>query len=79
MSFRTWRFSELGGTGQIRLRDCDGLHGLYCGPRSGDRKILSLTANTAFFSFPLNGGLLAWQRKLRYRRRCALYMYLKIG
>ena len=40
-------------------------------------KILSLTANTAFFSFPLNGGLLAWQRKLRYRRRCALYMYSK--
>lgn len=38
-------------------------------------KILSLTIRRAFFSFPLDGGLLAWQRKLRYRRRCPLYMY----
>jgi SAM-dependent methyltransferase len=40
-------------------------------------KILSLTERIAFFSFPLDGGLLAWQRKLRYRRRCPLYMYSK--
>jgi 2-polyprenyl-3-methyl-5-hydroxy-6-metoxy-1,4-benzoquinol methylase len=38
-------------------------------------KILSLTVCSAFFSFPLDGGLLAWQRKLRYRKRCPLYMY----
>lgn len=40
-------------------------------------KVLSLTARRAFFSFPLDGGLLAWQRKLRYRWRCPLYMYSK--
>lgn len=38
-------------------------------------KALSLTRSTAFFSFPAEGGLLAWQRKLRYRSRCELHMY----
>ncbi len=39
------------------------------------RKVASLTTSRAFFSFPAAGGLLAWQRKLRYRRRCNLYLY----
>jgi 2-polyprenyl-3-methyl-5-hydroxy-6-metoxy-1,4-benzoquinol methylase len=39
------------------------------------RKALSLTRSKAFFSFPADGGLLAWQRKLRYRNRCELHMY----
>jgi 2-polyprenyl-3-methyl-5-hydroxy-6-metoxy-1,4-benzoquinol methylase len=38
-------------------------------------KALSLTRSKAFFSFPADGGLLAWQRKLRYRSRCELHMY----
>jgi len=38
-------------------------------------KVLSLTRRRAFFSFPVAGGLLAWQRKLRYSSRCELYMY----
>jgi 2-polyprenyl-3-methyl-5-hydroxy-6-metoxy-1,4-benzoquinol methylase len=38
-------------------------------------KALSLTRGKAFFSFPVDGGLLAWQRKLRYRSRCELHMY----
>ena len=38
-------------------------------------RVLSLTRSKAFFSFPLEGGILAWQRKLRYQRRCALYLY----
>lgn len=38
-------------------------------------KALSLTRRRAFFSFPLSTGILAWQRKLRYRSRCELYMY----
>lgn len=38
-------------------------------------KTLSLTAVRAFFSFPLDRGLLAWQRKIRYKSRCELYMY----
>ena len=43
------------------------------------RKALSLTASRAFFSFPAAGGFLAWQRKLRYRRRCDLYLYTEEG
>ena len=39
------------------------------------RRILELTAGKAFFSFPKGGGFLAWQRQLRYRSRCELYLY----
>jgi len=39
------------------------------------RKALSLATRRAFFSFPLDGGFLAWQRKVRYRRRCDLFLY----
>ena len=39
------------------------------------KKTLALTAVRAFFSFPLDNGFLAWQRKLRYKSRCELYMY----
>jgi SAM-dependent methyltransferase len=38
-------------------------------------KVLSLTSRRAFFSFPAAGGVLAWQRKLRYRNRCDLFLY----
>jgi 2-polyprenyl-3-methyl-5-hydroxy-6-metoxy-1,4-benzoquinol methylase len=39
------------------------------------KKVVSLATSRAFFSFPLDGGVLAWQRKIRYRSRCELYMY----
>lgn len=39
------------------------------------RKVLSLTRRKAFFSFPSAGGILAWQRKLRYQKRCDLFLY----
>lgn len=38
-------------------------------------KVLNLTNSKAFFSFPVDGGFLAWQRKLRYKSRCELFMY----
>ncbi len=40
-------------------------------------KVLSLTERRALFSFPLDGGFLAWQRKMRYRSRCKLIMYTR--
>ena len=46
-------------------------------PRRIVEKALSLARSKVFFSFPLDGGLLAWQRKLRYRGRCELYMYTR--
>lgn len=40
-------------------------------------KIVSLTSRRAFLSFPAAGGVLGWQRKLRYRyqHRCELFLY----
>jgi len=38
-------------------------------------KVLRVCRGKAFFSFPADGGPLAWQRKLRYRNRCDLYPY----
>ena len=40
-------------------------------------KVLSLTKKKAFFSFPVAGGLLGWQRKMRYQKRCDLFLYEK--
>ncbi|MEW5820241.1 MAG: class I SAM-dependent methyltransferase [Cyanobacteriota bacterium] len=40
-------------------------------------KVLSLTRSKAFFSFPLDEGFLAWKRKIKYKKRCNLYMYKK--
>ena len=37
--------------------------------------MLSLTRHKAFFSFPVAGGILGWQRQLRYKKRCDLYLY----
>lgn len=41
------------------------------------KRVLELTQSKAFFSFPTAGGFLAWQRKLRYRNRCPLYLYTR--
>jgi hypothetical protein len=38
-------------------------------------KTLALARQRAFFSFPRKKGLLAWQRRLRYRGKTDLYMY----
>ncbi len=44
-------------------------------PRRVIEKVLSITKSKVFFSFPLDKGILAWQRKLRYKKRCDLFMY----
>ncbi len=44
-------------------------------PRKIIEKVLSITKVKAFFSFPKKGGVLAWQRKLRYKKKCDLFMY----
>ncbi|MGC8748241.1 MAG: class I SAM-dependent methyltransferase [Candidatus Kapaibacteriota bacterium] len=38
-------------------------------------KVVEFTRRKAFFSFPVDGGLLAWQRKFRYQWKCPLYLY----
>ncbi|MDD5109047.1 MAG: class I SAM-dependent methyltransferase [Candidatus Omnitrophica bacterium] len=44
-------------------------------PKVVIKKVLSITKSKAFFSFPVRGGILAWQRKLRYKNRCDLFFY----
>jgi 2-polyprenyl-3-methyl-5-hydroxy-6-metoxy-1,4-benzoquinol methylase len=46
-------------------------------PRKTIERVLSVTKGKAFFSFPAEGGILAWQRKLRYKQRCPLYLYTR--
>lgn len=44
-------------------------------PKTLMQKVLRVCRGKAFFSFPADGGLLAWQRRRRYKSRCALYLY----
>jgi len=39
------------------------------------KKVVELTQKKSCFSFPADGGFLSWQRKIRYLKRCPLYMY----
>ena len=48
-------------------------------PQKVVQQALAVTRRKAFFSFPAAGGFLAWQRKLRYRKRCDLYLYDRAG
>lgn len=44
-------------------------------PEAFVMKVAQHTRYKAVFSFPKAGGFLAWQRKLRYRFKCPLYLY----
>jgi len=44
-------------------------------PREFIQKVLSITKAKALFSFPADRGILAWQRRIRYKKRCHLFMY----
>jgi len=44
-------------------------------PRAVIDRVLKIVRGRAFVSFPKAGGILAWQRKLRYRNRCDLFLY----
>lgn len=44
-------------------------------PRPVIDRVLAIVRRRGFFSFPKAGGPLAWQRKLRYRNRCDLFLY----
>jgi 2-polyprenyl-3-methyl-5-hydroxy-6-metoxy-1,4-benzoquinol methylase len=44
-------------------------------PRKAVEKALALCRAKAFFSFPVGGGFLAWQRRRKYAKRCDLFLY----
>ena len=44
-------------------------------PKTVIEKAVMLSTRKTLFSLPNKRGLLAWQRRLRYRNRCPLFMY----
>lgn len=39
------------------------------------KKAIDISSKKVFISFPKSGGLLAWQRQIRYKKRCYLKLY----
>jgi ubiquinone/menaquinone biosynthesis C-methylase UbiE len=46
-------------------------------PQQIIRKAMNLANEKVLFSFPASGGFLAWQRQIRYKFKCPLYLYSK--
>jgi len=44
-------------------------------PRKVIEKTLKLATDKILFSFPSDKGFLAWQRKIRYKFKCPLFLY----
>ena len=44
-------------------------------PNQAVAKVVKLTKNKALLSFPDSRGILAWQRRFRYKWKCPLFMY----
>lgn len=75
--FEKSNFFEQGFPGQFHCVIVMGFMDYVEDAQAAVRRVLDLTRGKAFFSFPVAGGLLGWQRKLRYRNRCALYLYTR--
>lgn len=39
------------------------------------QKTMKISNNKVLLSFPMDGGFLAWQRKIRYKFKCPLFLY----
>ncbi len=68
-------FLSLNLDGQFDYALAMGFMDYVAEPEKLVEKVLSVTRLRAFFSFPISGGFLAWQRKMRYRKKCELYLY----
>lgn len=44
-------------------------------PEAVIARVIQMTNEKIMFSFPVAGGVLAFQRKIRYRKRCPLFLY----
>lgn len=73
--FETADFMEFGGDERFDYCVAMGFMDYMGEPRRIIEKVTALATRRAFFSMPRDGGFLAWQRKVRYRRRCDLYLY----
>jgi ubiquinone/menaquinone biosynthesis C-methylase UbiE len=74
-TFEVGDFSQFGFTRQYDYSIVIGFMDYVREPQAIIDKVLSVTKLKAFFSFPVADGLLAWQRKQRYKSRCDLFLY----
>lgn len=68
-------FMELGTTERFDFVTAMGVMDYIADPPPFVAKALMLADRSAVFSFPKRRGFLAWQRRMRYVRRCPLFMY----
>ncbi len=54
-----------------------GIMDYIASPSEFIKNILQVTKTRAFFSFPKGEGILGWQRKIRYKFKCPLFLYTK--
>lgn len=73
--FRNADFTTFGADNQFDYVILMGFMDYMSDPKRVIEKAISLTRSKAFFSFPASGGLLAWQRRKRYKKRCDLFLY----
>jgi 2-polyprenyl-3-methyl-5-hydroxy-6-metoxy-1,4-benzoquinol methylase len=74
-TFTLGDFLEAGGDEQFDYAIVMGFMDYIADPLALMQKVLKICRGKAFFSFPADGGLLAWQRRMRYKSRCDLYLY----
>lgn len=73
--FKVADFMSLDETTRYNYSILMGFMDYMSDPLSAIGKAIRLTKDRALFSFPSSGGFLAWQRRLRYQKRCPLYLY----
>jgi 2-polyprenyl-3-methyl-5-hydroxy-6-metoxy-1,4-benzoquinol methylase len=74
-TFTLGDFLEVTGEEQFDYAIVMGFMDYIADPLVLMQKVLKVCRGKAFFSFPADGGVLAWQRRIRYRSRCELYLY----
>lgn len=74
-TFTLGDFLEATGDEQFDYAIVMGFMDYIADPLALMQKVLKVTRGKAFFSFPADGGVLAWQRRMRYKSRCELYLY----
>lgn len=73
--FRTADFNQWNEFEQFDYVILMGFMDYMANPKAVIERAISLTRCKAFFSFPADGGFLAWQRAKRYQKRCDLFLY----
>lgn len=74
-TFTLGDFLEVTGDERFDYAIVMGFMDYIADPLSLMKRVLKVCRGKAFFSFPTDGGLLAWQRRMRYKSRCDLYLY----